>query len=234
MSQSNKYANTHSIATMTSTHFTIQIARLRLIVREEKLNAKLSSDCTKSSDWRNTVRAHSGTSKLRSSSAPNCRELADHFARKLTLDDADGEPPDFEPVDAKTFKSFRNKESRVKKVLDSLHPGKSVNVISPRMLNEYSKSLLAPIAMLSSHIARKAEWPKKWKEGRVSPIWKRGSNSVPKNYRPVTVLDNISLAFERVVDPQFDSFCTYSFWRISLVFVRSATRKIMERRSFLS
>jgi hypothetical protein len=74
------------------------------------------------------------------------------------------------------------------------------------MLKECSKSLLGPITMLFSHIARKAEWPKKWKEGRVSPTWKRDSRSIAKNYRPVTVLDNLSLAFERVVDPQFDSF----------------------------
>ena len=81
-----------------------------------------------------------------------------------------------------------------------------MNGISPRMLKECSKSLLDPITMLFSHIARKAEWPNRWKEGRVSPIWKRDSRSVAKNYRPVTVLDNLSLAFERVVDPQFDSF----------------------------
>ena len=62
-----------------------------------------------------------------------------------------------ELVDAKTFKSFQIKKSRVKKVLDSLDPINSVNGVSPRMLKECSKALLGPIAMLVSHIARKAE-----------------------------------------------------------------------------
>ena len=55
-----------------------------------------------------------------------------------------------------------------------------------------------------------------------------------KNYRPVTVLDNLSLAFETVVDPQFDSFL-YLFIPIdSLFFARSAARMITERRSRLN
>ena len=101
--------------------------RVAYATYRKKLTAKLSSDCTKSSNWWKIVQTHSGTSKSRSSAAPSCGELADHFGRALTLDDADGEPPDFEPVDAQTFKSFRIKESRVKQVFDSLHPSKSVN-----------------------------------------------------------------------------------------------------------
>ena len=91
------------------------------------MTAKLSDDCTKSSDWWETVKYHSGTSKSRRSAAPSCEELANHFAKKITLNYADSEPPDFEPVDAKAFKSFRIKKSKVKKVLNSLDPSKSVN-----------------------------------------------------------------------------------------------------------
>ena len=55
-------------------------------------------------------------------------------------------------------------------------------------------------------IARHGVWPSRWKVGRVTALWKRNSKSDPKNYRPVTVLDNLSLAFERTVDSQLSGF----------------------------
>ena len=37
-------------------------------------------------------------------------------------------------------------------------------------------------------------------------VHKRDSKADAKNYRPIAGLDNLSLCFERVVDPQFDSW----------------------------
>jgi hypothetical protein len=186
--------------------FTVAYARYR-----KDLTGQLSDECVKSSDWWQTVRKHSGTSKPRSQTDPSCEELADHCAKELTLDGADSEISDSESVDAKSFKSFRIKKARVRKVMNSLHQKKSVNVISSRILKGCSGVLTDPVTSLFSLIARRSEWPKKRKEGRVSPIWKRESRALAKNYRPVIVFDiNLSLCFERVVDPQFDQWL-YSF-----------------------
>jgi hypothetical protein len=55
-------------------------------------------------------------------------------------------------------------------------------------------------------VASDAIWPTWWKIGRVSALWKRESRSLAKHYRPVTVLDCLSLCMERVLDPQLDHF----------------------------
>ena len=94
----------------------------------------------------------------------------------------------------------------MRKVLDSLNPSKSVNGLSPRVLKECSDVLALPICRLFKKIVKSCTWPSKWKIGRVSPIWKRESKSEAKNYRPVTVLDNLSLVMERVLDEQLCNF----------------------------
>ena len=66
---------------------------------------------------------------------------------------------------------------------------------------------MAPaICRLFKRMMSSSEWPIRWKIRRVSSIWKRNSKTDPKKYRPATVLDNLSLVFERVVDPQFTRF----------------------------
>ena len=40
----------------------------------------------------------------------------------------------------------------------------------------------------------------------IKPVHKRKSKSDPKNYRPISVLNNLSLVFERVINPQVIHF----------------------------
>ena len=40
----------------------------------------------------------------------------------------------------------------------------------------------------------------------MSPVHKRAAKSLPKNYRPITVVDNLSAVFEDVVKPQFEAW----------------------------
>jgi len=128
--------------------------------------------------------------------------------------------PEFEPVDRVNFSSFRVTKRRVLKVLKALDPRKSANGISNRFLKECAKALAPGVTLLFRMIVDLAVWPSKWKLGRISAIWKRESKSKAKNYRPVTVLDGLSLCLERTLDPQLDSFmarfkspCQYGFTR---------------------
>ena len=118
----------------------------------------------------------------------------------------DDDVPDFEVPNVKNLSAFRVTVKKVRKVLDSLNPSKSVNGLSPRVLKECSDVLALPICRLFKKIVKSCTWPSKWKIGRVSPIWKRESKSEAKNYRPVTVLDNLSLVMERVLDEQLCNF----------------------------
>lgn len=74
------------------------------------------------------------------------------------------------------------------------------------MLKACAKDLALPVCRLFKKIARHGVWPSRWKIGRVTAFWKWNSKADPKNYRPVTVLDNLSLVFERTVDSQLSGF----------------------------
>lgn len=74
------------------------------------------------------------------------------------------------------------------------------------LLKACSDVLALPVCRLFKRVTSQCEWPDRWKLGRVLPIWKQNSKSDPRNYRPVTVLDNLSLVFERTVDSQVTKF----------------------------
>jgi hypothetical protein len=49
-------------------------------------------------------------------------------------------------------------------------------------------------------------WPTLWGTSRVCGVHKRDDRANAKNYRPIAGLDNLSLCFERTIDPQFDGW----------------------------
>jgi hypothetical protein len=169
--------------------------------------AKRLNDSRNDADWWHTVKLHAGAAEVRTSAAPDAEELAEFFAKKLSLDGEENDiVPPFSVSEPGDLHEFRVTEHRVQKVLSSLDPKKSVNGLSPRLLKMCSKVLAPAICRLFKRVVKSSKWPDRWKTGRVSSIWKRNSKSDPQNYRPVTVLDNLSLVFERVVDPQFTRF----------------------------
>lgn len=95
---------------------------------------------------------------------------------------------------------------KVRKVLEGLDQHKSVNGVTPRFLKQGAKWLARPLTSLYRRLAREARFPAEWKHSRVTPLHKKGSVKSTKNYRPVSVLPNLAVAFERVLDAQFDAF----------------------------
>lgn len=171
-----------------------------------RLTARLS-ESTNDADWWHEVKKHAGAGGTRSKAAPSVEDLADFFAKKLSLDGEEGDDvPDFTVDSPEDLPRFRIRYQQVRKVLVSLDPKKSVNGLSPRLLKACANELTLPVYKLFRKIAKHDVWPTRWKKGRVTPIWKRKSKSAPKNYRPVTILDNLSLVFERTVDDQFSEF----------------------------
>ena len=62
------------------------------------------------------------------------------------------------------------------------------------------------VTRLFKLIVKKSTYVSNWKIQRVSPVHKRAARSKPKNYRPITVVDNLSAVFEDVVKPQFEAW----------------------------
>ena len=92
---------------------------------------------------------------------------------------------------------------RVKRVLLGLDESKSVRLdgVSPRVLRQCAGALSYPLFKLFRKILS-ATYPQSWKTSRVTPVHKRGSRSLPANYRPISVLSVLSSSFERAILPQ--------------------------------
>ena len=79
---------------------------------------------------------------------------------------------------------------------------KSANGIVPRFLRECAEEIAEAVTKLFKFIVRKCQYPSRWKIGRITPVHKRDLVTAAKNYRPVQVLDDLSVAFEDTVAPQ--------------------------------
>ena len=133
-------------------------------------------------------------------------------------EDVDFTPNDTYHVHLSTFK-IRYKD--VLKSLKKLDPQKSANGSGPRFLKECAAMLAPACTRLFRMIIKRCSFVSKWKihVQRVSPVHKRGKISLPKMYRPVSVVDNLSAVSEDVVKPQFEAWaCKFiPDWRYGFI-----------------
>ena len=151
-----------------------------------------------------------GVEVQRSGAAPAAEDLAEHFATKMS-NGKDQEDLDFVPQDAHQMPlhSWKIRRKRVKIVLSKIDPAKSANGVSPRFWKEVASVVSTAISKFFQKIVRQAKWPTVWKTARVTPPHKRGSVMLPSNYRPLSVLINLSVYMEDCIEPQFDKWMAY-------------------------
>ena len=64
--------------------------------------------------------------------------------------------------------------------------------ISIRMLKLSQKSILKPLKLIFENCLRTRLFPDQWKKANIVPIHKKGGKQLIKNYRPVSLLPNVS------------------------------------------
>ena len=80
-------------------------------------------------------------------------------------------------------------EHEVAKILRETNTNKSVGPdgLHPRMLVELSDQLAGPVTLLFNKTLMYGTLPKEWKQGYISPIFKKGKRSLACNYRPISL-----------------------------------------------
>ena len=158
----------------------------------------------------NLVKEIGGLEKARSSTAPEAEALASHFAAKMTSG-KDRTDENFLPRSAvqHPINNFKIRFPLVLKALSHLDPSKSANGAGPRFLRECATELALVVCRLFKYVVNTGSYPMNWKIGRVTPVHKRGKVSVDKNYRPITVLDNLEAVFEDCTKVQFEKWITH-------------------------
>ena len=66
-------------------------------------------------------------------------------------------------------------------------------------LRNCSDELVRPLYHIFSHSLREANFPAAWKRAYVTPIFKSGNKQLVQNYRPISILSNISKVFESLI-----------------------------------
>jgi len=96
----------------------------------------------------------------------------------------------------------------VYKQLAKMPTGKATGLddISPRLLKTAARVIAGPLARIMNMSIRSGAVPAKWKQSRVTPIFKDGDRFEPSNYRPISVIPAIMKVFERLIHDQLHNY----------------------------
>ena len=74
-----------------------------------------------------------------------------------------------------------------------------VDKINAKTLKAISEHIADPLAHIINKCIEKSIWPDALKAAEVVPIYKSGKKFVFNNYRPISLILNISKIFEKVI-----------------------------------
>ncbi len=97
--------------------------------------------------------------------------------------------------------TFSITESDVSKCIDKLKINKTPgpDTISPRILKEVKSELVKPLTLLFNTSLQSGSLPDDWKLANVTPIFKKGSKSLPCNYRPISLTSIVCKMLETLI-----------------------------------
>ena len=108
----------------------------------------------------------------------------------------------------KKFSLVHVTKEYTEKLLSSINISKAVGIdnISGRFLKDGASKLALPIMQILNLSISLSTVPDKSKISKLKPLFKKGSRTDPKNYRPISLLPLISKIFERAIHDQLQHF----------------------------
>ena len=90
---------------------------------------------------------------------------------------------------------------QIERILKNLDPNKAPgpDKIHGKVLKTCAKSLAAPLAILFQTSYYTCTIPRDWKIANVVPVFKKGSKSSVKNYRPISLTSLVMKVYERII-----------------------------------
>ena len=177
---------------------------------QTKIKMRLANSGNDDSDFWHLCKEIAGLDCEKGAAVPDVQDCADHFANKMSNGKEIEYDEDFKPED--DFKvrisSFKIRRKNVLVALKKMDPKKSANGISPRFSKECAVIMEPYVTLLFKYIAKMSTYVYRWKTGRITALHKKGSVKESSNYRPVQVLENISVGFEDSVCDQLYSWIT--------------------------
>ena len=94
------------------------------------------------------------------------------------------------------------------KELISIDPNKASGLdgLSGRFLKDGAKILASPISQICNISIKLSAFPRECKIAKLIPLYKKGSHTDPKNYRPISLLPIISKLIEKIIHQQMQEY----------------------------
>ena len=111
------------------------------------------------------------------------------------------------PKDTEFSIPFLTRE-KVEKYLKDLDLSKATGTddIGPRLLKLSAPFISDSITYICNKSIQNSEFPSKWKEGKVTPLFKNGTKEDVNNYRPISILPILSKIIEKHVHDSLMEF----------------------------
>ena len=99
-------------------------------------------------------------------------------------------------------------EDDILKLLTDTNPEKAASLynLSGRFLKDRAVVLALPLSKLCNLSIKRSKFPLDCKIAKFKPLYKKGSKTNPKNYRPVSLLPLVSKVIEKVIHNETDIF----------------------------
>ena len=130
----------------------------------------------------------------------NADLLNDYFSSVFTVED-DHSPEPIVNHEGDSLDYFRCTPSEVAEKIDKLNRNKSPGTdgFLPRVLKEVKEEVVPQLTSLFNRSLETGVVPGDWREANVTPIFKKGSDRQPCNYRPVSLTSIVCKLLEGVL-----------------------------------
>ena len=71
--------------------------------------------------------------------------------------------------------------------------------VHPRVINELVDCISIPLSTIFNTSLATDKLPIEWKQANISPIHKKGSKTLPQNYRPVSITSVVGKIMEEII-----------------------------------
>ncbi len=108
----------------------------------------------------------------------------------------------------KSFSFSRVEEEVILKLLEETNPSKAAGIdgLAGKFLKDGAPHLSSPITQLCNLSISLSCFPEKCKIAKLKPLYKKGSTTEPKNYRPISLLPLVSKIIEKVIHEQTQKY----------------------------
>ena len=107
-----------------------------------------------------------------------------------------------------TFELTACSEPEILEIISSfgINKASGPNSIPTNLLKEFSEYLVKPLALIINKSLTEGTFPSILKTAHICPIYKKSDKTKCVNYRPISLLSNISKIFERIMYNRLESY----------------------------